>query len=48
MSTTITMPQIYNPLKDYGYTPITTFWEDFTIAEAFGLDAIEDCHGVEQ
>ncbi|RFT24276.1 hypothetical protein CG394_04620, partial [Gardnerella vaginalis] len=22
------MPQIYNPLKDYGYTPITTFWED--------------------
>lgn len=44
MSTTITMPQIYNPLKDYGYTPITTFWEDFTIAEAFGLDAIEDTY----
>ena len=25
-----------------GYKPITTFWDDFTIAEAFGIDAIRD------
>ena len=25
-----------------GYKPITTFWEDFTIAEAFGVSAIRD------
>lgn len=23
-----------------GYEPITTFWQDFTIAEAFGMSAI--------
>lgn len=27
-----------------GYTPISTFWEDFEIADAFGLDAIEDTY----
>lgn len=25
-----------------GYKPITTFWNDFSIAEAFGADAIQD------
>ena len=25
-----------------GYEPITTFWSDFTIADAFGVDAVED------
>ncbi len=25
-----------------GYETKTTFWEDFTIADAFGIDAIED------
>ena len=25
-----------------GYTPITTFWDDFSIAEPFGRQAIED------
>ena len=25
-----------------GYKPITTFWEDFSIADAFGKDAIQD------
>jgi hypothetical protein len=25
-----------------GYRPKTTFWDDFTIAEAFGNDAIRD------
>ena len=26
------------------YIPQTTFWDDFTIAEAFGLDAIRDTY----
>ena len=26
--------------KLIGYTPITTFWEDFSIAETFGREAI--------
>ena len=25
-----------------GYETKTTFWEDFTIADAFGVDAIND------
>ncbi len=25
-----------------GYTPVTTFWDDFTIAEAFGGNAVRD------
>ena len=25
-----------------GYESITTFWSDFTIADAFGVDAVED------
>lgn len=25
-----------------GYKPMTTFWNDFDIAEAFGVDAIKD------
>ena len=27
-----------------GYKPITTFWEDFAIAEAFGADAVRDTY----
>ena len=27
-----------------GYKPITTFWEDFSIADAFGVDAIKDTY----
>lgn len=27
-----------------GYQMRTTFWQDFTIAEAFGLDAIQDTY----
>ena len=27
-----------------GYTPITTFWEDFCIAEHFGMSAIRDTY----
>lgn len=28
-----------------GYKPITTFYEDFSIADKFGLDAIKDTYG---
>lgn len=27
-----------------GYKPITTFWDDFTIADAFGTAAIKDTY----
>lgn len=28
----------------FGYETFTTFWEDFSIADAFGTDAIEDTY----
>lgn len=28
--------------EDLGYTPITTFWQDFSIADKFGPAAIRD------
>ena len=28
--------------KDIGYTPKTTFWQDFTIADQFGMQSIKD------
>ena len=31
-------------LEMSGYQPITTFWSDFTIAEAFGASAIKDTY----
>ena len=27
-----------------GYKPITTFWQDFTIADAYGIKAIQDTY----
>ena len=27
---------------EFGYTPITTFWQDFSIADAFGASAVKD------
>ena len=30
--------------SELGYEPITTFWSDFTIAEAFGHDAIKETY----
>jgi len=27
-----------------GYTPITTFWEDFSIADRFGTSAVRDTY----
>jgi hypothetical protein len=31
-------------IEEYGYTPQTTFWMDFSIADAFGVDAIKDTY----
>ena len=33
---------VWNVEEFCGYKPITTFWEDFSIAEAFGINAIRD------
>lgn len=30
--------------KELGYTPLTTFWTDFSIADVYGLDGIEDTY----
>lgn len=29
-------------IEDLNFKPITTFWDDFTIAEAFGIPAVKD------
>ena len=31
-----------NPFAQIGYEPKTTFWEDFSIADRFGVSAIQD------
>ena len=34
-----------NPMfKEIGYTELTTFWDDFSIADKFGVDAIKDTY----
>lgn len=30
--------------EEFGYKPITTFWQDFSIAERFGTNAVEDTY----
>ena len=35
---------IPNPSIGLGYKPITTFWEDFCIANAFGLNSIQETY----
>lgn len=43
MNFSIELPRWF--IADYiGYTPITTFWEDFSIAEKGGLSAIKDTY----
>ena len=32
----------WNITEMNGYVPVTTFWDDFSIAERFGSDAIQD------
>ena len=31
-------------MKECGYKPMTTFWNDFSIADMFGIDAIKDTY----
>ena len=37
----ISLP-VWNIEQITGYKPITTFWQDFSIADKFGLDAVKD------
>lgn len=41
---TITMPKLpeWSMAKELGYEPKTTFWQDFSIADLYGLNAIHD------
>lgn len=41
---TITMPRLpeWSMAKELGYEPKTTFWQDFSIADLYGLNAIQD------
>lgn len=34
--------KIWNIEEMTGYKPITTFWQDFTIAEKFGIKAVKE------
>lgn len=42
----IQLPKIpkWNITELTGYVPKTTFWEDYSIADVFGLDAIKDTY----
>lgn len=39
----ITIPK-WNITEFCGYKPMTTFWQDFSIADQFGVNAIEDTY----
>ena len=41
MEITISVP-VWNVESEFGYKPITTFWNDFSIADAFGNSAVAD------
>ena len=32
---------VWNIESETGYKPMTTFWQDFSIADAFGVAAVE-------
>lgn len=34
----------WNIEEETGYRPMTTFWEDFSIADRFGFKAVEDTY----
>ena len=43
METTIQIVQsVWNVERMTGYKPLTTFWNDFSIAEKFGKEAVKD------
>lgn len=33
---------VWNIESETGYKPMTTFWQDFSIADAFGINAVVD------
>lgn len=35
---------LWTMAEEMGYSPITTLWQDFTIAERFGISAIMDTY----
>lgn len=35
---------MWNIEEECGYKPQTTFWDDFSIADAFGINAIKDTY----
>lgn len=37
----VTVP-VWNVEEETGYKPRTSFWQDFSIADAFGADAVTD------
>ena len=43
MGLSITIPR-WNIEEETGYHPITTFWQDFSIADKFGKRAISDTY----
>lgn len=42
MANTMTFAEFQ--MHTFGYECITTFWDDFTIAEKYGIDAIKDTY----
>lgn len=38
------MGNVWTMAKEIGYEPKTTFWQDFSIAESFGLEAVRDTY----
>ena len=34
----------WNIEEQTGYKPMTTFWDDFSIADAFGVEAVKDTY----
>lgn len=40
------MALIWNIEETTGYKPITTFWNDFNIADGFGANAIQDTYDI--
>lgn len=35
---------MYWGIIEFGYEPKTTFWQDFSIADKFGVDAVKDTY----
>lgn len=40
---TLSVPE-WGITKETGYEPMTTFWQDFSIAERFGIESVRDTY----